>query len=356
MQRNFLISLTLIGLSVLTSCKTSGDRIEKEYVKLVKTTEVIEVSSQMEKQFPGIIEEAQEVNLAFRVAGAIEKILVKEGDYVEEGQLIAIMDPRDYKLQYTAAKTQVDQIHSEYNRIAELKKRNGVSTNDYEKMKAGNEMAQAKLSNAKDQLEDTKLYAPFSGYITKVNFKDGELVNHGTAIASIIDISMLKVEIEVPASFYINRDAIDSFECTQENIPGEAFPLNLYGNNIKANTNGLYKLYLYHNPTDDCLLAPGMNVNVTVALSAKDEIHLTIPVNAIIKDADGDYVWIYNKDSKVNKRYITAENDVEYGMVTVTEGLYVGEKIVIGGLHQLHEDETVRIVAEPSPTNVGNLL
>lgn len=355
-MRNFHLCLTIVGLCFMTSCNLSKEQTTKEYIKLVKTAEVIETSSLKEKQFPGIIEEAQEVNLAFRVAGPIDEILVKEGDYVKEGQLIARMDSRDYQLQYQAAKSQVQQVNSEYKRIAELKKRNGVSDNDYEKMKAGKDMANTKLSNAKDQLEDTKLYAPFSGYITKVNFKDGELVNHGTPIVSIVDISMLKVEIEVPASFYIYRDSISNFECTQENIPNEVYTLKLYGNNIKANSNGLYKLYLYHTPEEGCILAPGMNVNVTVIFNSKHATHLSIPINAIVKGDNGDFVWVVNEDSTINKRDISADDDIQYGMVTVSTGLYAGEKIVVGGLHQLKEGEIVRVVAKPSPTNIGNLL
>jgi RND family efflux transporter MFP subunit len=181
------------------------------------------------------------VNLAFRVAGPIQKIYVKEGDFVKKDQLIAEMDTRDYIMQKQAVEAQVTQLRGEYERIAELNKRKSVADNDFEKMKAGKKMAEAQLKHANDQLNDTKLYASFSGYITKVMFKNGELVNHGTPIASLIDVSMLKIEINVPASMYINKNQIIKIECTQDEIKNTSFPLTLFANNIKANNNGLYK-------------------------------------------------------------------------------------------------------------------
>lgn len=348
--------IAMLILSVLMiSCGSKNEGNDKGYVKLVKTANVVKISSDKTKQYPGIIEETEDVNLAFRVAGPIQKIYIKEGDFVKKGQLIAEMDPRDYEVQKNAIEAQVLQLQSEYKRIEELKNRKSVADNDYEKMKAGKEMAEAKLKNAIDQLNDTKLYAPFSGYITKVMFENGEMVNHGTPIASIIDVSLLKVEINVPAYVYININKIRKIEFTQENIPGKTFSLTLYANNIKANNNGLYKLYLYHKPEPDSKLAPGMNVSVKLTCSnPKDEV-LSIPINAIFQKDGENYVWVV-KDSKVNLREIETNSIIQDGNIGITSGLSENEIVVIGGLNLLSEGRKVRLVASVSETNVGNIL
>ncbi len=356
MKRLTIISLFLFGLLLMNSCKNSSKNEEKQYAKLVKVATVNEMSSIGQKQFPSVVEETEEVNLSFRVAGPIEKIYVKEGDYVEKGQIVAKMDSRDYEIQVKAAQAQVDQLRSEYKRVAELNKRKSVADNDYEKMKAGKEMAEAKLKNAEDQLTDTKLKAPFSGYITKVNFEEGELVNHGTGIASMVDVSLLKVEINVPASLYVNRDSIVRFECTQEDIPNVVFPLTLYGNNIKANNSGLYKLYLYYSPTTGSQLAPGMNVSVSVVYSTTNQGQVSIPVTAIYTKDNEDYVWILNTDSTVAQRKVVVGSKVCDACINVIDGLETGEQVVVGGLNLLKPGERVRIVKPKSPTNVGDLL
>ena len=348
------LAFLLIGLIVISSC-IRIDKGESSDMKLVKTAQVRQIPVIMQKHFPGVVKENEEVDLAFRVAGPIQKIYVKEGDYVKKGQIIAQMDTRDYEVQKNAVEAQATQIESEYQRIEELNSRKSVADNDYEKMKAGKEMIEAKLKNANDQLNDTKLYAPFSGYITKINFKEGELVNHGTPIASLIDLSTLKVDVDVPASLLLMKDKITNIECYQESIPGKKFPLSLVTNNIKANNNGLYKFYLQHKPTPDTDLAPGMNVSVIISYKARENDILSIPLNAVFEEEGKSYVWIVN-DSIVNKKMVETCNVIRKGEIGITNGLKENQEIVVGGLNLLKDKETVKVIPQISKTNVGNLL
>ena len=350
----FIITIGFMAITLL-SCNSNNDSGNKEFIKLVKTAKVVEISPINHKHYPAILEEAEEVNLAFRVAGPILKIHVKEGQFVTKGQLIAEMDDRDYMVQKTAVEAQVIQLQSEYKRVEELNKRKSVADNDYEKMKAGKEMAEAKLKNANDQLNDTRLYAPFSGYITKVMFDEGELVNHGTAIASLIDVSLLKAEIDVPVSMYIKKDEIINIECTQESLMGKIFPLELYANNIKANNNGLYKFYLYHKPTNNSRLVPGMNISVNIEYSEFDTTILSIPIIAIYDKDESSYVWVV-KDNIVTARKIETNNNISDGRIGIVSGLSKDEEIITGGLKLLTEGELVNVVKAPSKTNIGNLL
>ncbi|MFB6318789.1 efflux RND transporter periplasmic adaptor subunit [Saccharicrinis sp. FJH54] len=351
---NAAICLVMAAFFLLTSCGKKNEGSDG-YLKLVKTAKAVEIPSDRTEQFPGVIEELDQVNLAFRVAGPIQKIYVKEGDYVQKGQLVAQMDPRDYEIQKNAVATQVNQLRKEYERIAELKKRGSVAENDYEKMKAGKEMAEVKLKNANDQLKDTKLYAPFSGYISDVMFDEGELVNHGTPIASLINTSSFKVDINVPAELYIKRDRINNIWCTQEDIPDQSFPLSLSGFNKKANNSGLYKMYLYFTPEGETPLASGMNVSVYLTYQAKDTSMITIPLSAVFERSSESYVWIIH-DSLVHARKININSRVQDGNIGVRSGLKPGDEVIRGGLNLLKEGEKVRIVAPESKTNIGNLL
>lgn len=345
----------LLVLVFVSSCGSGDEETSYKYQKLVKTAKVSEIKTQKQKQFSAVVEESEEVNLAFRVAGPIKKIYIKEGDYVKKGQLIAEMDTRDYMIQKNAIETQVEQLQKEYKRIAELYKRESVPENDYEKMKAGKEMAEEKLKNAIDQLNDTKLRAPMSGYITKVNFDENEMVNHGTPIATMIDVSLLKVEINVPASLYINKENITNFDCTQENIPGKVFPLTLYADNIKANSNGLYKLYLYYKPQKDSQLAPGMNVSVNVNYITSAQSKLSIPITALFEEDNKSYVWLV-KDNSVKKQEISTNSMVKDGFIQITKGLTDGDEVVVAGINLLKENQKVIPIPKKSKTNVGGIL
>lgn len=343
-----------MGLIMIVSCNRTDDNGSTN-LKLVKTAEVKQIPVIMNKQYPGIVEENEEVNLAFRVAGPIKGIYVKEGDYVKKGELIAEMDSRDYEVQKKAIEAQADQVESEYQRVEELNSRKSVADNDFEKMKAGKEMIEAKLKNANDQLNDTKLYAPFSGYITKVNFKEGELVNHGTPIASLIDVNVLKVEIDVPASMFLMKDKIISINCYQEDISDKSFPLTLVANNIKANNNGLYRFYLQYTPSGNTELVPGMNISVNISYKARETDLLSIPINAVFEIDNKSYVWLV-KDSIVNKQLVETNSMINNGKIGIVSGLQEDQKVVVGGLHLLNDNEVVKLVPQESKTNIGNLL
>lgn len=347
-------AIVFIGVLAIVSCNRLNEN-KSDVVKLVKTSQVKQIPVVMQKHFPGVIEEKEQVSLAFRVAGPIQKIHVKEGDFVNKGQLIAEMDTRDYEIQKNAVEAQASQIQSEYSRIEELYSRKSVAENDYEKMKAGKEMVEAKLKNANDQLHDTKLVAPFSGYITKINFEEGELVNHGTPIATLIDVSLLKVEIDVPASILLMKDKITQIECYQENIPGKSFQLSLVNHNVKANNNGLYKFYLQHKPHHTSELVPGMNVSVGISYKARENDILSIPLNAVFEEGGKSYVWVVN-DSVVHKQEIETCSIVHNGEIGITTGLNENQQVVVGGLHLLKDKESVKVIPPKSKTNVGDLL
>lgn len=345
----------LTGIVLLAGCGRGRTDPQGDYIKMVKTARAENLPTIQELQFPGILEAEQEVKLAFRVAGPILKYHVKEGDFVSKGNLIAEMDPRDYELQLRAVETQVQQLQSEYQRIKELHERQSVAANDYEKMKAGKEQAEAKLKNVQDQLKDTQLRAPFSGYVTRVNYDNGELVDRGMPVASLMAGERFKVEIMVPAALYLQRAKITKIEGWQEDVPGETFSLELYADAKTANSSGLYTLYLACEGEAAAKLAPGMNLSVKVFVNASDRPLVGIPAQALFERDGGSFVWVL-RDSVVTARQVEVENLVHRGRARISSGLQAGEEVVTGGLNLLSEGEQVRVVPPRSESNIGNIL
>lgn len=346
-----LLPVALLAFGFLSCNKVQEDK--PEHVKLVKTVLVQDIPGSRVQHFSAVLEEGKQMNLAFRVGGPIEKFFVKEGDFVQKNQLIAQMDSRDYEVQKNAIEAQVIQLRAEYKRINELNNRGSATDNDFEKMKAGLTMAEVKLKNAQDQLNDTKLRAPYSGFINKISFKAGEMVNIGMPIGSIINTNALKTEINIPVALFLDKDRITEINCTQENLPGISFPLSLTGSNNKANNNGLYKLYLSYVPEKDSPLVPGMNVQIHIRSNSTDSAFLKIPLEALFENAGKSSVWIV-KDSTVSLRPVEISGKTFQGWIAVKSGLQSGDEVVTGGISLLSEGEKVRIVAPVSKTNIGN--
>ena len=124
MKRIYLI-LTGISLILLSSCAQRAQ--EAKGHQTVKIDTVVSADKQTFLQFPGKVKAAQDISLAFRVSGTISKIHVKDGARVQEGQLLAELDPTDYQVQLDATEAEYQQIKAEAERVMALYKDNGTT-------------------------------------------------------------------------------------------------------------------------------------------------------------------------------------------------------------------------------------
>ena len=348
-------ALLLSILTILWGC-TGNNEEQNEIIRKVKIEPVQQADSLAVKYYPGIMKGAGEVNLAFRVAGPIKKILVKEGDYVKQGQLVAQMDTRDYEIQLQVAQAQHDQVEAEAGRVIELYNRKSVNENDYDKAVSGLKMVEAQLKNAKDQLNDTKLHAPVSGYIQKVNFLENEMTDAGMPVVSMIDVDYYLVEVEIPVSLYVERDAIISFTGVQPSVSDKTFDLQLLSYSKKANNNQLYRMQLRLNPDNRLKLAPGMDVQVRIVLGTNGSMQTCVPLTALFNEKGKTFVWVYQSGQNVEKREVVTGKLTGDGRIRISDGLKPEEQIVVAGVNNLSDNERVEPLEPVSETNVGGLL
>ena len=183
MKRIYWI-LASISLCSLTSC--NGSTQDAKGCQTVKIDTVISASGQSYLQYPGKVKAAQDISLAFRVSGTIQKIYVKDGARVQAGQLLAELDPTDYQVQLDATEAEYKQIKAEAERVMALYKDNGTTPSANDKAVYGLKQITAKYQHHKDQLGYTRLYAPFSGYIQKRLFEAHETIGAGMPVLSMI--------------------------------------------------------------------------------------------------------------------------------------------------------------------------
>lgn len=348
--------MVLVVAAMLGSCAPKKEG-QPEITHKVKLARPVKEATLTERSFPGIIREAAEVNLAFRVAGPIRDIYVKEGDYVRQGTLIARIDPRDYEIQAGVYEAQYAQMKGEFDRLTELSNRKSLADNDYEKAVAGEKMLGMKLQNARDQLNDTRLYAPFSGYIQSVKYEEGEMVNTGMTVATLIDVKSYLVEIDLPASFFLRKEDFTTFSCTQPLAPAEVYPLQLVSTQMKANNSQLYRTTFRLDPKVNPELAPGMTVNVKIGYQNGLETPLQLPLTALFREEGKSCVWVFDAStSTVRQQEVTTGDLAGNGMITILSGIHENDEVVVAGVHALREGWKVERLAVPAETNVGGLL
>jgi len=346
---------------ILTSALLAGcgnnRRNAEQIVRKVKVETVQLADTVRVKTFSGRVREAAEVNLSFRVAGPIANIAVKEGDYVSAGQLVAQMDTRDYEVQLQVAEAQYEHVKAEAERVIELHRRQSVSTSEYEKAVAGLRMVESQLKHACNQLNDTRLTAPVSGYIQKINFRPQELIDAGMPLGTLLDVSEFQVEADIPASLLLNRDDITDISGIIPIAGEETIPLRLLSISPRAGQNQLYRMLMGVDMKAQKRLAPGMDMKIHITLRQNDEPCVCVPLSALFNRDGKTCVWVYDADAQlVNLREVTTDRLMGDGRILITHGLQQGEQVVVAGVSLLTDQEKVEPMEPVSETNVGGLL
>jgi RND family efflux transporter MFP subunit len=337
----FLKVLPLLGLFFVTGCVTQVEN--EENAPMVFVTKISGIDTVEKHQFNGIVRENDEVKLSFRIAGPIAQIPVKEGQLVKKGEVLALIDSRDYELNYNAVKAEYEQVISEVARLEELYKKGNVPDNDYEKAVSGRKQMEVKFNAAKNALNDTRLTAPFSGIVQTLFMSENEMVDTGTLIVSLIDVNSLIIETDIPDNIYLKREAFSGFSFSTRNAPDDEMPLEMRGIAAKASRNNLYRARLTYRPADGSFLAPGMSVTVNLMVHADASSGIRVPGNAVFSENNSAYVWKYHQDglhkTKIATGVLNRENNIP-----VFSGLQPGDTIVVAGVHALKEGQCVKPV------------
>lgn len=343
--RDYLI---LIVAAAMSSCgeRKGSDRV----IHSVMTVKPASVNGETVKRFAGIVKENAEISLGFKTAGQIVQILVKEGDHVRKGQLLARLDAKDYQLGVDATQIQYNQLKSEVTRLRQLYEGKSLSANDYEKAVSGLNQLGVQLQANKNKLDYTRLYAPQDALVQSIHFERSEMVDAGTPVFTLLDTHRMEVEVSLPVSVCEMRSRFGSISCT---CGGQTYPLQLINILPKADSHQLHtaRFAISGNPT------AGLNVDVTIPIAATSKAgRYTIPPQAVFEDGGKPCVWVVSNHHTVNRREVAIGGVDDEGHLVITSGLTGSETVVRAGVGVLHDKEQVKIIGETSITNIGGLI
>jgi RND family efflux transporter MFP subunit len=360
-----IVFFLILVFSIVTGCSGNGDReikkaapvpVRQGKVKHVKSIRTIPVSGT-------VVSPYAPTYVSFLVAGRAQAVLPREGEYVANGQLLAELDPTDYRSALegasalaTEARVVSDQAKKEYDRMAFLFERKSLAENDFDKIKAARDAAVKKLDQAlaaekvrKKQLTDTTLHSPVKGFISKRMVEPGQTVATGTPVFEIVRMDTVEILVGVPETdihlVAVGQKAVVSLPA----MPDRYFDGTIRVINVSADPNTRTYMTRITVPNPEHLLLLGM---VAEARISSDEILdvITLPGDAITRDPQGaPLVYIYYPDQKrVYSKRITVGrltgDDIE-----IREGLSGDERIVIAGQDKLRDGIEVAVVNSSTP-------
>ncbi len=344
--------LVALGAMTLASCSTR--RTGGQKVMYVKADTVRASGAAKPVEYPGKVKASEEVNLSFLVAGKLKRIHVGDGDVVRKGQLVAELEDRDYRIQLEAAEAEYNNVKADAERVMRLYNEGATTASNYDKARYGLQQITAKYENCRNQLEDTKIYSPFSGRVQKHYYDAPAVVGAGMPVLCLVSGESLEVEINVPAKEYSSIGRNCRFEASFGFLQDKAVELRYLGTSPKANANQLYSVRLVI-VGKDAGVAPGMNAMVKVYPQDGKSGGVAVPASAIFRDGGESCVWLLSGGAAA-KRTVEVDDLRQDGTMTILSGIAAGDVIVTAGVHKLVEGQTVKILPKATSTNVGGLL
>jgi RND family efflux transporter MFP subunit len=348
---------TVLSAAVMTTLLACGGQQEEApppAVRPVKIFTVEGVSGAAVRNFPGAINASQRAEVSFRVSGSLQEILVKEGDNVEQGQVLARLDPTDFEIVLKDRQALFDNANSNFNRAKELIVDGNISKLDYDRMEANFRTSQAALAAAKQDLEYTQLKASFTGRVARREVENFEEVMAKQTIFHLQNVDQLDVTVDLSENLIrsIRRAGRDSnageMEAAEmvtavaqfEGKP-EQFPLAVKEAATKADPQTqTFRLTFSMDQPKDFNVLPGMTANVVIDLSKVTDSDQAkwIPLTAVVADSELDArVWILDpKTMTVSPRAVTIGR-MSGRTIEISEGLYGGEEVVSVGAAYLAE-------------------
>ena len=347
--------LVFLLLFIFTACKKD---IEEEVIRPVKIQEIN--SSQNENfniDFPAQISPTQKTILAFKYAGKIKSINFESGDFVKKGQVIATIDDSDYKVnleafskKYEAANAVVQNAEAQFYRAEKLYKGGAMPKKDYDNALMQKNVAistlkeaSAGLENARNTLNDTKIIAPYDGYIDKKIVEVGAIVPEGGPVISFIsnDITDISVNASLKDIEYIKNASDINFK---DNSTEKIYTLKI--KSIAQNPDSINLTYpvtfTFLNLEKDEKFLSGQTGTVTISVKNNENPEILIPLNALFED-NGSNVYLFKNGIAV-KTAVEIGELRETNKISIVKGLKTGDKVIVAGVSKLVDGDKVKLL------------
>ena len=353
-------AVTLIGR--MTHERALAKETERETIPTVAVVHPLAEKPDEELVLPGSLLAFEESPIYARTNGYLVRWYKDIGSRVKEGELLATIDTPevDQELNQTKAARQQIVAQLELAKISaerweNLRKSDSVSAQEADQQTSGYKQAQANLAAADanvrrlEQLEGfKKVYAPFSGVLTKRNVDPGALINAGAGAAGrelfdIARVDPLRVYTSVPQAYAPYIRVGESTTVTLQEFPGQKFSAKVARTAEAIDPNTRTLLTEVDVPNKDGRLLPGSFGEVHFAVGSNVG-KVTVPVNAMLFRAQGAQLAVVGADNKVQLRPINIGKD--YGTsLEILGGVTTDDQVIINPSDSLDEGQQVNVAA-----------
>ena len=316
------------------------------------------------RRFPSILQPADLSVLSFEIAGQLKAINLQVGQKVQLGDLLAEIDPRSLQAQVEQAnagmqqaQATVDNAEADFQRKQELLKRGVTTQAAFDQSNANLLTARAQLDQARHQLElanhnldRSKLLAPFSGAIARVEVKSFAQVTAGQPILTLYSDDRFETSFLVPAPTFQSLRLGQHVEVKVADLPDLSLEAKSPSSESRAEQVSAFPVVVRLENS-----VPGLNAGMSVEVTIEEPLigggnGFLLPLTVLVPEGEKDVrgvatVFVYDDaTSTVKKRQITV-GGIRGNDLVVTGGVKAGDLVASAGVSYLVDDEKVKLLA-----------
>jgi len=358
-MKKVLISAVVATLLAGACAKEQNQQISKEKVAIAVQVAPVQTGVFTRVlRYTGTVMPWKQAGIIPDVSGRVQRILVREGEKVRRGQLLAELDTTTLELQkkqaaaaVAVAKAALKDAEVNAARMRTLHERNAVSTMQLEKVELALESAmtqkqsaEATLNLVRHHLNSARMTAPFAGIITARHLDEGDMINPqmgaGPGVLTLMDMSRVKVKIDVAAEDIEKIATGQAASVTVNTQPDRQFSGVVYSKTLAADpaSKTFQAEVQVNNP--EMHIKAGVFADVAVEVS-RDENILILPISALLGD---DRIVVFDSGhARITRVKVGQRNESHF---EVLQGLSAGDMVVIKGNYDLMDGAPIRIEGE----------
>lgn len=312
----------------------------------VKLANVETVSYVLPVNTVGTVTSLQESRVAFKMGGVIEKVYVREGQLVKEGQILASLHLDEIDAQVNQAELAFDKAIRDFERVGNLLRDSAATMEQFQNVETAREVARENLSMARFNRQYAQIKSPINGTIIRKLMSEGEVVGPGTPVLMLVSNQKKDWVVKVGVS---DRDWARLQTGDKAEIELDAYPANVlkgyvsYRSQVADPMTHLYEVEIRLNGNIPDL-ASGLFARVKLWPSEQTDF-LKVPVEALIEGhRQKGYVFVVDQGI-AQKRAVTI-GLLDKGDILLTDGIDTTDRVVVGGSTFLTDGSSVQVIQE----------
>jgi RND family efflux transporter MFP subunit len=357
----FVISAILVFF--LQGCGERNQEATEQPVRGLRAYKVTATAESRLRRFPSVLQPADVSSLSFEIGGQLKAVTLTVGQKVQLGDVLAEIDPRSLQTQVEQAdagvqqaQAQLDNAEADFQRKEELLKRGVATQAVFDQSRATLLSSRAQLEQARRQLEladhnldRSKLLAPFSGTIARVEVKSFAQVAAGQPIVTLYSDDRFEISFLAPSPTFQSLSVGRSVDVKVADLPDLAMKGEIKELGSKAEQVSAFPVVIRLDNS-----APGLNAGMSVEVSIEEPLiggrsGFLLPLSVLAPEGGKELqgkgtAFVYDSGSSTVKKRVITVGGVRDNRLVVTEGVAAGDIVASAGVSYLAEGQKVKLL------------